>query len=118
MKKNLLELLNEDNSYVELHKTKKSQRPLINLYREDIIQALKAGYSKTTIYNSMVEHNIISCTYSSFLRHTKDYVTSPSSSENTSAEVKQLAVKKPEDNHFAKGFKFNPIVDEKELFGD
>lgn len=125
MKKHPIDhLLNEANNYVEQHKTGKvSQRPLINRYKDDIIQAFQDGYSKKAIYHSMVKLEMISCTYASFLKHTQAFLSTESRSENTPQIPTELAKasepKKVTCDPFEKNvFNFNPIVDEKELFGD
>lgn len=49
--------------------------PVFLALRQDVIQAMAAGYSRKTIWDFLVDTRKVSFTYGTFIRYVKRYIT-------------------------------------------
>ena len=109
MKKSFLEGLEKQ------RKNKVSSKTIVSLYKNQIIEAIKSGFSVLDVYNYMLSENIYPYSYSAFTRAIKSIESLDTNVEKNSTNERNevLAAKKDEP------LKFNPKADiSKLIWGD
>lgn len=109
MAKKLLDLI------AERAKTKQAQnRASFLALKDEIAEAIEAGWSVKMAWETLREHGKISLGYEAFNNYTKRYIKQKEkvSTAPTTLATKKKDVKKTTDI----GFNFNAVADPKELF--
>jgi hypothetical protein len=109
--------------WVEEHGSSRRDRNLVKFLavRDDVKQALDAGYFVSTIWGNMRETGRIDFAYDTFLKYVNRIVRSPAYKRQTSAtNPKRLALDadraaKPATPQPITGFTFNPSVKKEDL---
>jgi len=104
--------------------------------KENVIEALAAGYALTTIWEHMHESGLIKSGYETFRKHVRRYIQSPSPETKTMRDTGSPNAVKPQgktagdpskvepqatrmpaaEKEVMKGFKFSPVPNKEELF--
>ncbi|WP_045226944.1 TraK family protein [Methyloterricola oryzae] len=104
--------------------------------KENVVEALAAGYALTTIWEHMHESGLIKSGYETFRKHVRRYIQSPSpeakatrnavspntvksphkTADATSKEMPQAARMSAAESDILKGFRFSPVPNKEELF--
>ncbi len=104
--------------------------------KENVVEALAAGYALTTIWEHMHESGLIKSGYETFRKHVRRYIQSPRTEAKTTpgtsppntvkSQRKTTDVtskQKPQadrmlatENDVMKGFRFSPVPNKEELF--
>jgi len=88
--------------------------------REDVFEAIDAGYSRTAIWQYLKQNNTIDCQYRTFLRHIKKYRSTaaqiPTKAAIQTAPQKASDKKEAPESISTKGFTLNHNLTNEEMF--